>query len=905
MVDIRDFFGNKKGGSAKTAPKTTKQTPAKRSKTIAISDDDEDDIVEVSKPKRAKTEGSAPTKSEHFTKKESKAPSTAPAPVKSTPKEASKPKKKSNDDDFVVSDDDFIDLDDEDDDFFAEELKELDNLPKDRTSTRTNTTVEDKPTPPPPAKSTKAAPQTKAKPAPKPSPKKKSPAPAKSSVKSSSGGGDVTALDVLAKITDADLPEDIPTGEGFNYHAFKARQNDLPVQTGAFEIPEGAPNCLTGLTIVFTGVLPNIPRDDAEGIAKKYGAKVTKSISSKTTVVVLGEEAGPSKVRKIKQLKIKAITEEGFIQLIKGMPEEGGDGAEAEKARARREEEERKAIEESQRMQEEEEAAAKKRDAAIKKAQNSGNYANSSKLKTDSEKLWTVRYAPTNISQICGNKSSVQKLQSWLESWPSKFGNRKPQKGESELRAVLIHGPPGIGKTTAAHLVAKSLGYDVLEKNASDVRSKGLLNSGVGNILNNTSVMGYFNPEAHATAENGAKFCLIMDEVDGMSGGDRGGVGQLASYCRTTQVPMILICNDKSLPKMRPFDRVTIDLPFRRPSAREMKSRLMTIALREKIKLDPNIIDQLVQATSNDIRQIINLLSTVSSTQKTINSENSKDISEAWKKNIALKPFDIIPRLLSGQNYSKVSQVPLFKKMEYYFDDHAFVPLMLQENYLNSKPVNGNTKTKHLELVAKAADSISQGDLVDKKIHSAEQQWSLMPLHAIMSTVRPASFVAGQVGGRINFTGWLGQNSKTGKYTRLLTELQYRSRLRTSTDQTEFRLEYIPLLAKKLLDPLVSQGADGIEETISILDHYYLSKTDWDFLLEFPIGEDSTAAKLKKVATATKSKFTRKYNSTSHPMSIYKPGLSTGVNGKTKKEKPDLDEAPEDDPEPEEDLIDE
>jgi replication factor C subunit 1 len=42
-------------------------------------------------------------------------------------------------------------------------------------------------------------------------------------------------------------------------------------------------------------------------------------------------------------------------------------------------------------------------------------------------------------------------------------------------RAILISGPPGIGKTTSAHLMAKMAGYSPIELNASDVRSKKLI----------------------------------------------------------------------------------------------------------------------------------------------------------------------------------------------------------------------------------------------------------------------------------------------------------------------------------------------------------------------------------------------------------------------------------------------
>lgn len=52
----------------------------------------------------------------------------------------------------------------------------------------------------------------------------------------------------------------------------------------------------------------------------------------------------------------------------------------------------------------------------------------------------------------------------------------KPGKeGMNVFRAVMITGPPGIGKTTSAHLCAKLAGFTPIEMNASDARSKKLV----------------------------------------------------------------------------------------------------------------------------------------------------------------------------------------------------------------------------------------------------------------------------------------------------------------------------------------------------------------------------------------------------------------------------------------------
>lgn len=74
-------------------------------------------------------------------------------------------------------------------------------------------------------------------------------------------------------------------------------------------------SALSGETIVFTGTLA-IPRDEAKQLAEAAGAKVTDSITGKTTILVSGENAG-SKLRKALELGVKVISEGEFLLQIK------------------------------------------------------------------------------------------------------------------------------------------------------------------------------------------------------------------------------------------------------------------------------------------------------------------------------------------------------------------------------------------------------------------------------------------------------------------------------------------------------------------------------------------------------------------------------------------------------------
>lgn len=657
----------------------------------------------------------------------------------------------------------------------------------------------------------------------------------------------------------------------FDWRANAGRAEPAPLGGSSGDMPSGSETCLAGLTFVFTGVLQKWGRTEAQELVKRHGGKVTGAPSKKTSYVVLGTDAGPSKLQKIRDMNIKTIDEDGLTLLVEKLTAAGAQGDSKAQAayKEKQQKEEHKIKKQAAEMEAEEKKRIKEQravDAAAGRKTASATTAAAGGAGPDVDsRLWTTKYAPSTLNQICGNKATVEKLQRWLQRFPKnvKTGFKLAgADGSGSFRAVMLHGPPGIGKTTAAHLVAKLEGYDIVERNASDTRSKKLIEDGLRGVLSTNSLHGYFAGDGKKVEAAKKKLVLIMDEVDGMSAGDRGGVGALAAVCKKSEVPMILICNDRRLPKMKPFDYVTFDLPFRRPTMDQIRSRIMTIAFREGLKMPAPVVNALIEGSHADIRQVVNMISTAKLDQEVMDFDSGKQMSKNWEKHVILKPWDITQKILGGGMFAASSKATLNEKIELYFNDHEFSPLMLQENYLGTNPMlalgtsGREANMKKLELASQAADSISDGDLVDRMIHGSQQQWSLMPTHAVFSFVRPASFMAGNTAGnQTRFTSWLGKNSSQNKLTRMVKEIQAHMRLRSSGDRHEVRQQYLPVLWTQLVQKLQREGKDAVPELIDLMDSYFLTKDDFDAIMELGVG--SMDQDKIKIETQAKATFTR------------------------------------------------
>ncbi|KAJ1565258.1 hypothetical protein HK096_003776, partial [Nowakowskiella sp. JEL0078] len=249
-------------------------------------------------------------------------------------------------------------------------------------------------------------------------------------------------------------------------------------------------------------------------------------------------------------------------------------------------------------------------------------------------KLWVDKYSPRAYIDLAGDERTNREVLTWVKEWDfCVFGKQKKpleprllakkqkfnyQQKDTLLRpekkVLLLSGPPGLGKTTLAHIVARHAGYNVVEVNASDERTGEALKNRLIGAVQTQSVMGNKRPNL-----------LIIDEIDGANSGGSGDQNFMnvlidlvtAEKSRTVTKkkqsqdllrPIICICNDVYAPVLKLLRVHAKIVTFRSHSYKSLAKRLQEICRWEGLKADVRAVTSLCELADGDIRNCLNTL---------------------------------------------------------------------------------------------------------------------------------------------------------------------------------------------------------------------------------------------------------------------------------------------------------
>jgi replication factor C large subunit len=235
--------------------------------------------------------------------------------------------------------------------------------------------------------------------------------------------------------------------------------------------------------------------------------------------------------------------------------------------------------------------------------------------------VWTEKHKPASTQGMAGQAKAISEATAFVDSF-------------SPGKAVMLTGPAGVGKTLLVEAIARERGLLLLQLNASDGRSA-------------DDITSFFEDASRTRSLFHRGKIMLLDEVDGISGNDRGAASSIIKIIKQSLFPVFLIANDPWSVKLRPLRPYVKMVKLQKVHAASIEKRLRDICEREGISPQGPVLKSLARWSQGDLRSAINDLQTVAEGKREISDQDLEILGYRERESSI---FEILPTLFKSRS---------------------------------------------------------------------------------------------------------------------------------------------------------------------------------------------------------------------------------------------------------------
>ena len=322
-----------------------------------------------------------------------------------------------------------------------------------------------------------------------------------------------------------------------------------------------------------------------------------------------------------------------------------------------------------------------------------------------------------NINKVLEREQTENEIKNILISFDENCKNINFKKG------IYLYGSPGTGKTHFITNLLKELNYDVIKYDAGDVRNKSLIETITSNNVSNRNVLHMMNKQVK-------KIAIIMDEIDGMNNGDKGGITSLIKLIRQKKTkkqrleditlnPIICIGNYYKDKKMRELMKVCNTFELKTPTLKQME------ILFDSMIVNSNIRNTILEYIQGDFRKLEFI--------KKLHDKNPEILNENLVKHI-------FHNKIYNEDSKKITQLLINNNMS--IDKHntcmnetdrTIVALLWHENIVDAIDKSPQSLTIKFPFYLNILDNMCFADYMDR-ITFQNQIWQFNEMSSLIKT---------------------------------------------------------------------------------------------------------------------------------------------------------------------------